>query len=170
MTVAAGCSSAISLARLGPDSTATCAGSTPVTAVMTWLIRISVTSSMPLARLTRVAPGAKKGAQVSRLPRRFCDGTASNTVVTPSSAAAASVVARIPGGSSTSAEIIVVAPRGVHLVGHLDAPGPDPDVAARVGEHLGQRGTPSTRAHHCRSTQRAGHPVSVASRAGRMAA
>lgn len=103
ITVAAGCPWAISLARFGPDNTAICAGSTPLTWAITWLIRISEPSSMPLARLTRVAPGSISGVHCSRLARSFCDGTASNTVVTPSSASAASVVACTPGGSTTSA-------------------------------------------------------------------
>ncbi len=91
---------AISLARLGPEITATWDGSTPVTETMTWLIRISVSSSMPLARLTRVAPPRISGAQRSRLPRIVCAGTPSSTVDASRRASAASAVARIPGGSN----------------------------------------------------------------------
>lgn len=69
ITVAAGCSSAISLARFGPEITATCDESTPVAATITWLIRISVPSSMPFAALTSVAPGAIRPAHCSRLVR-----------------------------------------------------------------------------------------------------
>ena len=47
MTVAAGCSSAISRARFGPDSTATRSAPAPVTSQMTSLIRLVVPSSMP---------------------------------------------------------------------------------------------------------------------------
>ena len=50
MTVAAGCSSAISRARFGPDSTATRSGPAPVTSQMTSLIRFVVPSSMPFIR------------------------------------------------------------------------------------------------------------------------
>ena len=100
--MAAGCSSTISLARFGPVTTATRAGSTPVTWTITWLIRISVSSSMPLATLTSVASPPMASRHCSRLARNVCDGTASSTVHAPSSAAAASLVARIDVGSSTS--------------------------------------------------------------------
>ena len=103
MTVAAGCPAVISLARFGPEITATCDGSTPVTSTMTWLIRISVPSSMPLAALTRVAPGVIRPAHCSRLARIVCAGTASSTVVTPLSASAGSAVARMPAATARPA-------------------------------------------------------------------
>ena len=101
-TVAAGCSSAISLARLGPVTTATRDGSAPVTWTTIWLIRIKVSSSMPLARLTRVTSSVIRGAHCARLARIVCDGTASSTVHAPDSASAGSPVARIDFGRSTS--------------------------------------------------------------------
>ena len=54
MTVAAGCSSAISRARFGPDSTAIRSGPAPVTSEMTSLIRLVVPSSMPFISESRV--------------------------------------------------------------------------------------------------------------------
>ncbi len=101
-TVAAGCSSAISLARLGPVTTATREGSAPVTWTTTWLIRINVSSSMPLARLTSVTSSPSRSFQSVRLARSVCDGTASSTVHAPASASAALLVARIDFDSSTS--------------------------------------------------------------------
>ena len=101
MTVAAGCPAVISLARLGPEITAACDGSTPVTSTMTWLIRIRVPNSMPLAALTRVALLAIRPAHRSRLVRIVCAGTASSTVVAPVKASAGSAVARMPAGNCT---------------------------------------------------------------------
>lgn len=66
---------------------------------MTWLIRIRVPSSMPLARLTRVALSRSSGAQRSRLARIACAGTPSSTVVASRSASPASAVAWMPGGN-----------------------------------------------------------------------
>jgi glycerol-3-phosphate dehydrogenase (NAD(P)+) len=73
--VAAGCSPAISLARFGPVTTATRSAPTPVTCMITWLIRMSVSSSMPLATLTSVASPPMWSRHSSRLVRRVCDGT-----------------------------------------------------------------------------------------------
>lgn len=78
------------------------AGSAPVTCTMTWLIRISESSSIPLARLTRVASAPRWPFQCSRLVRKVCDGTASSTVHAPDRASAGSLVARIDSGSGTS--------------------------------------------------------------------
>ena len=58
-TLAAGCRWAISLARLGPDTTAMRSGPAPVTSAMTSLIRRVVPSSMPFIRLTRTQSGGR---------------------------------------------------------------------------------------------------------------
>ncbi|CKS71103.1 Uncharacterised protein [Mycobacterium tuberculosis] len=61
--------------------------------MMTWLIRIRVPNSMPLARLTKVAPSGNRGAHRSRLARMVCAGTPNSTVDAPPSASSASAVA-----------------------------------------------------------------------------
>ena len=58
-TDAAGCPLAISLARLGPLTTATQELSTPATSVMTSLMRLVVPSSTPFIKLTRTVPGLR---------------------------------------------------------------------------------------------------------------
>ena len=60
MTLAAGWRSAISLARFGPETTATRSGPAPVTSAMTSLIRLVVPSSMPFIRLTSTVSGAQQ--------------------------------------------------------------------------------------------------------------
>ena len=65
-TVAASWRSAISRARLGPETTATRCGGTPSTSMITSLIRFSVPSSMPFIRLTSSAPGGISGAHAAR--------------------------------------------------------------------------------------------------------
>ena len=57
-TVAAGCSAAISGARLGPETTTTRAGSTRAVSTITSLIRLVVPSSTPFISDTNVAPGS----------------------------------------------------------------------------------------------------------------
>ena len=118
-TVAAGWPSAISLARFGPEITATCDGSTPVTETMTWLIRIRVPSSMPLARLTSVAPVANKPVHCSRLARIVWAGTASSTVVAPSSASARRRWRGRPA-AATRRQVGGVVPGGIDLAATSD--------------------------------------------------
>jgi hypothetical protein len=99
MTVAAGCSSAISRARLGPDSTATRSVPAPVTSQITSLIRLVVPSSMPFISDSRVASSGRNGVQRLRFSRSDWDGTARTTIAAPSSACSASVVATTADGS-----------------------------------------------------------------------
>ena len=73
-----------------------------VTCTTTWLIRINVSSSMPLAKLTSVTSLPIRLVHRSRLARNVCDGTASSTVQAPASASTGSLVARIDFGSSAS--------------------------------------------------------------------
>src|ERR1044072_8301890 len=101
MTDAVGCSAAISLARFGPDTTATWPSVTPRTSTTTSLIRLSVPSSTPLARLTIVAAGSMRLRHAVRLWRRLWLGTASTTVPAPFSATRGSEVDRRFAGSST---------------------------------------------------------------------
>ncbi len=93
MTVAVGCPTAISLARFGPDTTATCDSSTPATSRITSLIRLPVPSSTPLDNDTSVASGGNSSFHADRLTRNVCDGTASTTASAPSRAFAGSEVA-----------------------------------------------------------------------------
>ncbi|SHX21706.1 Uncharacterised protein [Mycobacteroides abscessus subsp. abscessus] len=102
MSVAAGCSSTTSLARLGPLRTATRLGSAPVTWTMTWLMRNRLSSSMPLATLTSVVSSPRYPVQADRLVRSVWDGTASSTVQAPVSASAGSAVALMDAGSARS--------------------------------------------------------------------
>ena len=97
-TLAEGCRSAISRARLGPVTTAIRSGATLAASAITWLIRSPVPSSMPLARLTTTAVSGMD--QPARLPRNDCDGTASTTNSAPSTAAAGSLSARTVAGRS----------------------------------------------------------------------
>ena len=99
--MAAGCPSAISLARFGPLTTATWAAGTSATSAMTSLIRLSVPSSTPFIRLTSTAPGASEPATAARFSRRLCDGTASTTKSAPATASRASDVADSRSGSTT---------------------------------------------------------------------
>ena len=101
ITVAVGSSAAISRARLGPVTTAIWSAGTSPTSAITSLIRLSVPSSIPLARLTSVFPGGSSSRQPARLARSVWDGTANTTASTSASAAAASVVAVIKTGSGT---------------------------------------------------------------------
>jgi hypothetical protein len=101
ITVAAGCSSAISRARLGPDSTATRSAPAPVTSQMTSLIRFVVPSSMPFISDSSVASEGSSGAQPVRFSRSDWDGTARTTMAASSSASAGSAVARTASGSRT---------------------------------------------------------------------
>ena len=169
-TVAAGCSSAISLARFGPVTTATRDGSAPVTCTTTWLIRISVSSSMPLARLTSVTSSPMQAAPSrARLARSVCDGTASSTVHAPASASAGSLVARIDFGSSTSPRYAVL--RWVSLISSASSGRRAHNVTSlpASAKHFGQRRPPRTGPHHRRLdhgfTLRRGVPCS--SRAAR---
>ncbi len=98
-TLAAGCRLAISLARLGPLTTATRSGPTLVTSSITSLIRLAVPSSMPFIRLTSTVCGSISGVQAARLSRSVCEGTTSTAKSAPASASAASVVARTVSGS-----------------------------------------------------------------------
>ncbi len=171
MTVAAGWHWAISLARLGPEITATCAGSAPVTEMMTWLIRIRVPSSMPLARLTSVAPSCNnpsKAFHCSRLARSICAGTPSSTVDAPCSASSASAVARMAGGNERSGQVVRVVAGGIDLLGDFGSPRPQRHSfwPARLGEHLGQSRAPCAGTHHRDGASRAGHlaPPSVVER------
>jgi hypothetical protein len=102
MTLAAGWRKAISLARFGPDTTATRSGPAPVTSPITSLIRFVVPSSMPFIRLTSTVSGGISPAQSPRFARRVCDGTARTTTSDPSSACPGSGVAHTADGSSMS--------------------------------------------------------------------
>ena len=119
---------------------------------MTWLIRISVPSSMPLATLTSVAPSVDQTAPTrSRLARIVCAGTASSTVVTPRQRLGRRRWWRgCPAAARRPGQIVRVVPGGIDLVGDVGAPGPQPDLArtTRVREHLGQRRAPCAGAHH----------------------
>jgi hypothetical protein len=101
ITVAAGCSSAISRARFGPDNTATRSRPAPVTSQMTSLIRLVVPSSMPFISDSRLASPGSNGAQPVRLSRSDWDGTARTTTSASSSASPGSAVARTAAGSRT---------------------------------------------------------------------
>ena len=83
-TVAEGFSSAISLARLGPERTQmpSCI-SGGSTSSMTWLIRLPSGASSPLEALTTVASGLRC-SPIHRMLRRNCsEGTASATRSAP---------------------------------------------------------------------------------------
>ena len=97
-TLAEGCRSAISRARLGPVTTAIRSGATAAASAITWLIRSPVPSSMPLARLTTTAFSGSD--QPVRLSRSDCEGTARTTNSAPSMAAAGSLSARTDAGRS----------------------------------------------------------------------
>jgi len=99
-TLAAGCRTAISWARLGPDTTATRSGATPATSTMTSLIRRVEPSSTPFIRLTSGADGGSRSRHRTRLARSVCEGTASTTTSAPRSATEGSVVACTACGSS----------------------------------------------------------------------
>ena len=99
ITVAVGCSAAISRARFGPDTTAIWSAGAPVTSPITSLIRLALPSSTPFIRLISVASGASSGVHSARLARRSCDGIASATSSAPLSAIAGSCVARSDVGS-----------------------------------------------------------------------
>ena len=107
-TLAAIWRSAISLARLGPETTATRDCGTPSTSMITSLIRLELPSSIPFSRLTWSAPGGISGAHDARDARSVCAGTAKTTRSAPSRAAAGSVVAvsaaaaRSPAGTGGS--------------------------------------------------------------------
>ena len=102
ITVAAGCPSAISRARFGPDSAAMRDSGRPTTSATTSLMRMRVPVSMPLANEMTPASGSKDRTQVSRLPRRLCEGTASTTSSAPSRTSAGSVDADTLAGSTMS--------------------------------------------------------------------
>jgi hypothetical protein len=101
-TVAAGCSAAISAARLGPETTTTRSGATCAVSTTTSLIRRVVPSSMPFMSDTRVASGARYDAQSARLPRSVCDGMARTTTSASLMASAAMEVAVTRSGSRTA--------------------------------------------------------------------
>ena len=84
---------AISLARLGPETTATRWAGTPSVSMITSLIRFRVPSSIPLISETSRVWGGRNDAQSFRQARSVCAVTASTTMSAPSTAAAASVVA-----------------------------------------------------------------------------
>ena len=153
-TVAAGCSSAISLARFGPVTTATRDGSAPVTCTITWLIRISVSSSMPLATLTSVTsspsrsrPRLEVGAQGLRRHRE------------QHRARAGQRCGGVAGGADRLrqldvAEVPAFAVGVVDLVGQLRAASPQRHVVARIRQHLGQCRSPRTGPHYRRLDHR----------------
>ena len=90
---------AISMARLGPETTATRCGGTSSVSMITSLIRFSEPSSMPLISETSSVWGGMSGAQASRQARSVCAGTAKTTRSAPSTASAASSVAVSDAGS-----------------------------------------------------------------------
>ena len=97
-TLAEGCRSAISRARLGPVTTAIRSVAMVPASAITWLIRSPVPSSMPLARLTTTASGGI--CQVARLARNDWEGTASTTKSAPAIASCGSLTARNASGSA----------------------------------------------------------------------
>src|SRR5690606_13176893 len=108
-TVAAGSPWAMGTARFGPDTTTTCCCGTPVTSTMTSLIRLSVPSSTPLARLTSGTPSGIRSRQRIRFSRNDWLGTASTTACAPASASSGSAVAASRSGSrrfSRYAEVV----------------------------------------------------------------
>ena len=100
-TAAAGWRAAISLARFGPETTATRSAGMSATSQMTWLIRRLVPSSMPFIRLTRTERSGSSPTQPLRFSRNDCDGTARTTSSAPSNAALASGVQRNSDGKCT---------------------------------------------------------------------
>lgn len=90
----------ISLARLGPVSTATRSAGTLPTSSMTSLIRLAVPSSTPFISETSTVPGCSSPVQSARLARSVCDGTASTVNSASRAASAGSAVARTDAGSS----------------------------------------------------------------------
>ena len=105
-TEAAGCLTAISRARFGPDTMTMRSGSTPPTSAMTSLIRLVVPSSTPFISDTTAAEDGSADPHAVRLARRVCDGTASTTMSAPSAASAGSVVARIVLGSAKLGQVV----------------------------------------------------------------
>ena len=158
-TVAAGCSSAISLARFGPETTATRDGSAPVT----WTIDLA----HPHQRVQldalgqadqrgvvadQVRPLLEVGAQRLRRHRQ------------QHRARAGQRFGGVAGGADRLrqlgiAEIAGVAVGVVDLVGELGTAGPQRDVVAGIGQHLGQRRPPRTGPHHRRLDH--GHLISL---------
>src|SRR5690606_32026482 len=90
---------AMGSAKFGPDTTTTWSCGTPVTSTITSLIRLSVPSSTPLARLTSGTPSGSSVRQRVRFSRSDWLGTASTTASAPASASAASEVAVSRSGS-----------------------------------------------------------------------
>ena len=168
-TVAAGCSSAISLARFGPVTTATRDGSAPVTWTTTWLIRINVSSSMPLARLTSVTSSPIRRAQsleigAQRL-RRHREQHRART---------GQRFGGVAGGADRLrqfdvAEVAGVAVGVVDLVGQFGTAGPQRDVVARIGQAPWPAPSPTHRPPSPPPRPRLHTLALVAAAAGRMA-
>ena len=148
MTVAVGSPTAISRARLGPDSTATWSDGTSATSAMTSLIRSSVPSSTPLARLTSVDTGGSRGRHAVRFARSVCDGHGEHDGVGAVERGGRvrrrlSARQRRRPGRYSGLQRLVRDRRG-----DLGAAGPQHDVAAGVGEHLRERRAPRPGTEH----------------------
>ncbi len=98
-TDAVGSSRAISMARLGPETTATRSAGRSSSAQMTSLMRASVWSSRPFMRDTTTAPGARCSFQACSCGRRVCAGTARMTSSAPARTSETSLDAVMLDGS-----------------------------------------------------------------------
>lgn len=92
---------AISLARLGPVTTAIRSRPTLATSSTTSLIRMVVPSSTPFISDTSTVSGASSAVQSARLARSVCEGMARTVKSASRAASAGSAVARRLRGSST---------------------------------------------------------------------
>ena len=99
-TLAAGWRSAISRARLGPDTTAIRSGATPATSAITSLIRLVGPELDALHQADHDGVAGQRPAQRPGSSRSDCDGTASTTSSAPAKAYPGSWVALIAAGSS----------------------------------------------------------------------
>ena len=149
-TVAAGCSSAISLARLGPVTTATRDGSAPVTCT------IDLAHPHQRVQLDALGQADQRGVvadQVAPLARGWPAASATAPRAAPCRRRPAPRRRRWWRGSTSAARRRrgnAVAVGVVDLIGELRAAGPQRDVVARVGQHFGQRRAPRTGPHHRR--------------------
>ena len=93
---------AISLARLGPESTATLEGPSEASSCITSLIRFSESCSIPLVSETTGTSMERCGATSRRMDLKACEGTPITTTEAVSTAFSRSCVAARDGGRSMS--------------------------------------------------------------------
>src|SRR5579883_1867932 len=97
-TTAAGSPAATSLAKVGPESTAICAGETGNVCASTSDMRNNVPSSIPFVALTTVTPDVRNGATGAATERRLRDGTAIRTAAASAMVVLSAQETRTAGG------------------------------------------------------------------------